>query len=77
MSGEEFHSNTPKICEEYYESRGLAPIKILIHGPPFSGKTTLARSLAKHYNLPIIQRSNLFETSVNRLVGYLCAKNSY
>ena len=36
---------------EFKEYRNLTPIKILVHGPPFSGKTSMAKKLAAHYEL--------------------------
>jgi adenylate kinase len=40
-----------KVAKEYCEVNNLKPIKIYVNGPPLSGKTTLAKELAKKYNI--------------------------
>ena len=39
------------VVKEFREVRGLYPIRLWIHGPPFSGKSTLAESLAAKFKL--------------------------
>lgn len=45
-------ANLPKVAEEFCRERKLRAIRTLVVGPPASGKTTLARSVADHYNIP-------------------------
>ena len=49
------------IKEEYCKSRGLKPIKIVIAGPPGSGKSSFGAQLASHYNVPHIHAKKLLE----------------
>jgi len=37
------------------------PLLIIVSGPPSSGKTTLAKSIAQKFNLPLITKDNLKE----------------
>ena len=41
-----------KLENEFNTFRGLNPVKIMITGPPASGKTYYAEQLAKYYNIP-------------------------
>lgn len=53
---------------EFVERRNLRPLKILVAGPPFSGKTSLARRLAAHYRVPYIH--------AREVVASVAAENS-
>ncbi|KAI5705783.1 hypothetical protein M8J75_001730 [Diaphorina citri] len=46
-----FVNNMRNTLKAFLKSHNLKPIKILIHGPPMSGKTELTRKLADHYGL--------------------------
>ncbi|XP_032604768.2 adenylate kinase 7 isoform X6 [Taeniopygia guttata] len=43
--------NIAEVIMEYKQARGLLPLKVCIHGPPGSGKSTIAKELCKHYKL--------------------------
>jgi adenylate kinase len=51
------HMETLRI--EYINSRNLQPIKLVIAGPPCSGKTALAKHLALQYSLRVIQAKDI------------------
>lgn len=53
--------NVPKLNNEFNEFRGLNPVKIFITGPPASGKTFYADSLAKYYNIPKVNVRQLVD----------------
>jgi hypothetical protein len=44
---------------EFNQFRGLNPVKIMITGPPASGKSYYADMLAKYYNIPKVDVSHL------------------
>lgn len=44
--------------KEFKSSRGIEPIKIIIDGPPCSGKSTLADQLTQFYEIPLIKIEN-------------------
>lgn len=48
-----------KLNMEFNDFRGLNPVKILVSGPPASGKTFFAEKLAKYYNIPRIHVKQL------------------
>ncbi|KAK2964337.1 putative Adenylate kinase 7 [Blattamonas nauphoetae] len=54
-----FINNIDKIIEEFKLERRLTPLKILVHGPPCSGKTELSTKIADEYKLQLISKSTL------------------
>ncbi len=58
----------PAIINEYKNARGLQPLKIAIHGPPYSGKTTLAKKIAEHYQIHYVNAENELKEGIERLV---------
>ena len=53
--------NIQQVKKEFEEKRKLRPIKILITGPPCSGKTFFGQQLGEHYNVPHIHQEKLME----------------
>lgn len=62
-----FTENIETIVEEYKKSRHLRPIRILLHGPPASGKTLIAQKLAEHYNLHYVSVKTLIDETIENL----------
>ncbi|KAL3277400.1 hypothetical protein HHI36_012749 [Cryptolaemus montrouzieri] len=62
-----FLENISRIVEELKESRELAPIKIMIHGPPGSGKSRLAKRICDHYGLHYVSVKTLIEETLQGL----------
>jgi len=59
--------NLPTLIQEYKDSRGLLPLKIIIHGPPASGKTPLAAKIAKHYGIHRVDVESVVTETLARL----------
>ncbi|XP_044756042.1 adenylate kinase 7-like [Coccinella septempunctata] len=55
------------IIEELKESRELSSIKIMIHGPPGSGKTILAKRICELYGLHYVSIKTLIEETLQNL----------
>jgi adenylate kinase len=73
--------NISSVVHEYKEKRGLHPLRILVNGPPVSGKTTLSEQLAAYYGLhhinlkELVQNAELVTTDfVNILTLYRMKK---
>ena len=49
------------IKKEFENARGLRPIKIVVTGPPCSGKSFYSEQLASHYNVPHIHMKKLLD----------------
>ena len=42
-------------------ARKLRPMKVIVIGPPCSGKSFFSKQLAEHYNVPHIHMTKLLE----------------
>ena len=51
----------PTLNFEFNLARGLKPVKVLVTGPPGSGKSYLAKQLAEYYNVPHIAIKDTIE----------------
>ena len=58
-------ANIQVVKEEFCKKRGLKPVKILIEGPPGSGKSFYGRQLAEHYNVPHIHIKHMIDEIVH------------
>lgn len=65
------------IIKEYKAARNLRPVKIIVLGPPASGKTRVARYLANHYEIHYIHVKTLISDTIQKLVSiYLFVEKS-
>jgi len=56
------------MINEYKYARGLQPLKIAIHGPPYTGKTTLAKKIAEHYQIHYVNADKELKEGIEKLV---------
>ncbi|NWU32963.1 KAD7 kinase, partial [Hylia prasina] len=59
--------NIAQVITEYKQTRGLLPLKVCIHGPPASGKSTIAKELCKHYKLHYVRTND----AISEKIAYL------
>ncbi|KAI9352718.1 hypothetical protein BDR26DRAFT_914218 [Obelidium mucronatum] len=57
----------PNLIQEYKDARGLSPLKIIVHGPPASGKTFYAQKLAQFYDIHYLELDAVVKESIARL----------
>lgn len=62
-----FVRNISMFVDEFKRARGLTPLRIVVLGMPYSGKTSLAKRLAESYGLPYISLESVFQETVERL----------
>ncbi|XP_066043085.1 adenylate kinase 7 [Chamaea fasciata] len=58
VAEEGLKENIARVITEYKQTRGLLPLKVCIHGPPASGKSTIAKKLCKHYKLHYVRTTD-------------------
>ncbi|XP_076646550.1 adenylate kinase 7-like [Halictus rubicundus] len=63
-----FHENVDAIVMEYRTARKLHPLKMIVLGPPASGKSIVARYLADYYGVHYIHAKSLIEETVQKLI---------
>lgn len=64
-----FHESINAIVREYRAARNLYPVKIIVLGPPASGKSMIARYLARHYDIHYVHVKSLIEDTIRNLVS--------
>lgn len=57
------------VIEEYKAARNLRPVKIIVLGPPASGKTRVARYLADYYGIHYVHVKTLISDTIQKLVS--------
>ena len=57
--------NIQLVKEEFCKERGLKPFKVILNGPPISGKSFFSKKLAEHYNISHIYQQKLIEEIEN------------
>ncbi|KXS22159.1 P-loop containing nucleoside triphosphate hydrolase protein [Gonapodya prolifera JEL478] len=65
--------NMPLLVQEYKDARGLWPLKIVVHGPPASGKTTVAKALAEHYRIHYVSVEDVMKSVIEKLESRVAA----
>lgn len=55
--------NVSTVAAEFVNHENLQPVKILISGPPCSGKSALADHLGRKYSLPVVRAADLLAAS--------------
>lgn len=69
--------NVRRVAEEFCRARKLQALKVLVAGPPASGKTTLARAVSEHFRIPYLEASDspdlalALSSKVYRYRGYV------
>jgi adenylate kinase len=58
-----------QFIQEYKDARGLWPIKIVILGPPASGKTTIAQKVAEYYQIHYLELDEVVAQAIADLVN--------
>ncbi|XP_044264906.1 adenylate kinase 7-like [Tribolium madens] len=53
--------NMLQVVREFTAKRNLRPVKIIIHGPPGSGKTQLAKKMCEYYNSKYVSIPTMLE----------------
>ncbi|KYN20601.1 Putative adenylate kinase 7, partial [Trachymyrmex cornetzi] len=56
------------VINEYKTARNLRPVKIVVLGPPASGKTRVARYLADYYGIHYIHVKTLISDTIQKLI---------
>ncbi|TPX48909.1 adenylate kinase [Synchytrium endobioticum] len=59
--------NVNQLVDEYRDARGLHPLKVVVHGPPASGKTAYAKRIAEHYEIHYLDVHETVQTAIDRL----------
>jgi len=70
--------NIRMVAEEFSTERQLRAMRVIIAGPPASGKDTLCKAVSDHFNIPLITLSSdltktreLLDSKVCRYRGYV------
>lgn len=56
-----FVQNAKRIIHEFIEAHHIAPLRIVLHGPPGVGKKSLAHAVSDFYDIPYVNQSIMLE----------------
>jgi len=75
---EGFVANVRKIADEFCKERRLRAMRVLVAGPPASGKSTLAKAVAEHFKIPhlTLTKDNV-DTMAAQLASKVCRYRGY
>lgn len=59
--------NVQQLVQEYKDARGLSALRLVIHGPPLSGKTYFAQLIANHFGIHLIDSEQVVKNALARL----------
>jgi len=59
-------AHMPAVVDEYRQSRGLQPLRLLVHGNDEIAKSELASALAEEYKLPYLLASAALDTAAGK-----------
>ena len=76
VDGQNFEEYAGKIGKEFYNSRKLRPIKILIDGSPHTFQTKLAKMLSQFYCLHQVNKKCFLKLYQCRLVSIIMNDHS-
>jgi len=70
--------NIKATAKEFCKERLLQPMRVLISGPPGAGKTSLARGIAEHWNIPHVEMPGAApEHALEQLNSNVCRYRGY
>eukprot|EP01112_Ceratiomyxa_fruticulosa_P007683 TRINITY_DN1992_c0_g1_i1.p1 TRINITY_DN1992_c0_g1~~TRINITY_DN1992_c0_g1_i1.p1 ORF type:complete len:657 (+),score=154.73 TRINITY_DN1992_c0_g1_i1:65-2035(+) len=59
--------NIDTVVDEFKQKRKLHPLCIMVHGPPFSGKSTLCKAIASFYKIHHIISSSVISEGLEKM----------
>lgn len=65
-----FITSLDTVVQEFIHIRGVDPLRILVCGPPFSGKSYVAQKIAYRYSLPLITPESLLVDAKKNTDGH-------
>lgn len=57
------------VVEQYRQQRGIQPLKVLLLGPPASGKTKYSERLSEEYGVPVLQTKAVLDEMLEKDVA--------
>jgi len=69
--------NVRKIAGEFCRERKLQAMRVLVAGPPASGKTSLADAVSEHFRIPRLEAGGDLESMVETLSSKVCRYRGY